>query len=146
MKGFPWFKHRNRLPLMTVCSQHCSGRRSHQRGAALIAAIFVVTALATLGGLMTQMLVMGSEETINEWYSAQALYAAESGAEWSIYNGGAAGADQVVVTGSAWFDVAVTTKNFDGGKTLYVITSTGKAGGTIANPRAQRQIVIQYMP
>ena len=60
-----------------------------QRGAALIAAIFVITALAALGGLMTQLLVLGSEETIDEWYSAQALYAAESGVEWSIYNGGA---------------------------------------------------------
>jgi hypothetical protein len=117
-----------------------------QRGAALIAAIFVITALAALGGLMTQLLVLGSEETIDEWYSAQALYAAESGVQWSIYKGGASNTNQAVVVGSAWFDVNVTTTNYAGGKTLYIITSTGKAGGTAATPRTQRRIVVQYMP
>ena len=119
---------------------------ARQRGAALIAAIFVITALAALGGLMTQLLVLGSEETIDEWYSAQALYAAESGVEWSVYNGGASNVNQVVVAGRAWFDVSVTATNFGGGKTLYIITSTGKAGGTMGSPRTQRQIVVQYMP
>ena len=117
-----------------------------QRGAALIAAIFVITALAALGALMTQMLVSSSEETIDEWYSAQALYAAESGVEWSIYKSGASATDQPVVAGSAWFDVTVSTINYGGGKILYTITSKGKAGGTTANPRTQRQIVVQYMP
>jgi hypothetical protein len=122
------------------------GRSIRQHGAALIAAIFVITALAALGGLMTQMLVLGSEETIDEWYSTQALYAAESGVDWSIYNGGASNTNQVVVAGRAWFDVSVTTTNFGGSKILYIITSTGKSGGTAANPRTQRQITVQYMP
>ncbi len=117
-----------------------------QRGAALIAAIFVITALAALGGLMTQFLVLGSEESIDEWYSSQALYAAESGVEWSIYGGGAPASNQVVDSGSVWFDVQVTTVNFGGGKTLHIITSVGKAGGTAASPRVQREIVVQYMP
>ncbi|MBL1276588.1 MAG: hypothetical protein COB30_010900 [Ectothiorhodospiraceae bacterium] len=119
---------------------------SRQRGAALIAAIFIITALAALGGLMTQLLVIGSEETIDEWYSSQALYAAESGIEWSVYNSGTTATDQVVVTDSAWFDVNVTTTNFGGGKVLYIITSIGTAGGTLTNPRTQRTIVVQYMP
>ncbi len=121
-------------------------QRNRQRGAALIAVIFVITALAALGGLMTQLLVLGSVETIDEWYSSQALYAAESGVEWSVYNNGASGAEQPVITDSVWFDVSVTTTNFGGGKILYIITSTGKAGGTSGNPRTQRQIVVQYMP
>lgn len=133
------------MPLIKVSSINKTSP-VRQRGAALIAAIFVITALAALGGLMTQLLVLGSEETIDEWYSAQALYAAESGVEWSIYNGGASNTDRVVVSGRAWFDVNVATTNFAGGKTLYIITSTGKAGGTAANPRTQRQIVVQYMP
>jgi len=117
-----------------------------QRGAALIAAIFVITALATLGALMTQFLVLGSEESIDEWYSSQALYAAESGIEWSIYGGGVTASNQVVDSGSVWFDVKVTTVNFGGGKTLHIITGVGKAGGTAASPRVQRKIVVQYMP
>ncbi|MDT8383720.1 MAG: hypothetical protein RRB22_04830 [Gammaproteobacteria bacterium] len=117
-----------------------------QTGAALIAAIFVITALAALGGLMTQLLVLGSEETIDDWYSAQALYAAESGVEWSVYNGGASSTGQMVVANRAWFDVSVASIPYAGGKTLYTITSTGKAGGTSGSPRTQRQIVVQYMP
>jgi hypothetical protein len=132
-------KSRRRLPLLIA-----GGRR--QGGAALIAAIFVITALAALGAVMTQLLVLGTEQTLDEWYSSQALYAAESGVEWSIYNGGAAAVGQSVVAGSAWFDVAVTTTNFGSGRTLYTITSTGRAGGTLANPRTQRQIVVEYMP
>lgn len=119
---------------------------ARQAGAALIAAIFVITALAALGGLMTQLLVLGTEETIDDWYSAQALYAAESGVEWSIYNGGASSTGQVVVADRAWFDVNVASIPYAGGKTLYTITSTGKAGGSSASPRTQRQIVVQYMP
>lgn len=118
-----------------------------QRGAALIAAIFVITALAALGGLMTQLLVLGSEETIDEWYSAQALYAAESGVQWSAYkNGVGTGGGNETVTSTSWFEVSVTTTPLGGGKTLYTITSTGKAGDTAATPRTQRRIVVQYMP
>lgn len=117
-----------------------------QRGAALMTAIFVITALAALGTLMTRFMVLGSEQTIDEWYSSQALYAAESGVEWSIYNGGASASDQVVEAGSVWFDTKVTTVSYGGGKTLYIIASVGKAGGSSASPRAQRTIVVRYMP
>lgn len=139
MTVFRCIKRGHRLPLIkrTV--------RKKQSGAALIAAIFIITGLAALGGLMTQFLILGTEETIDEWYSAQALYAAESGVEWSVYQNGASGANQTVAT-DAWFDVVVTTTNFGGSKTLYTITSTGKAGGTSGSPRAKRQIVVQYMP
>ena len=134
-----------KVPLIKVSQANVIGP-VRQRGAALIAAIFVITALAALGGLMTQLLVLGSEETIDEWYSAQALYAAESGVQWSIYNGGASSTNQPVVANRAWFDVSVTTTNYAGGKTLYIITSTGKAGDTAASPHTQRRIVVQYMP
>jgi len=134
------FKRCNRLPLIEGV------RPYRQQGASLIAAIFLITALLVIGALMTQLTVLGSEETINEWYSAQAIYAAESGAEWSIYNGGAAAVNQVVVVGGAWFDVTVTTTNFAGGKVQYTITSTGMAGEALTKIRTQRQILVQYMP
>ena len=122
-----------------------------QRGAALIAAIFVITALAALGGLMTQLLVLGSEETIDEWYSSQALYAAESGVDWAIrdltVNGGTGvTTNSTVVNNRAWMSTTVSTVTINGTSNLYTITSTGTAGGTAANPRTQRQIVVQFMP
>lgn len=122
-----------------------------QRGAALIAAIFVITALAALGGLMTQLLVLGSEETIDEWYSSQALYAAESGVDWAIWDltvngGGGVTTNSTVITNRAWMTTTVSTVMINGTNNLYTITSTGTAGGTAASPRTQRQIVVQFMP
>ncbi len=122
-----------------------------QRGAALIAAIFVITALAALGVLMTQMLVLGSEETIDDWYSSQALYAAESGVDWAIWdltvNGGTGvSINSTVSGGQVWMTTTVNTLTINGTSNVYTITSTGTAGGTSGNPRTQRQIVVQYMP
>jgi len=131
------------LPLLKA------GLASRQRGASLVMAIFLITALAALGGLLTQLLVLGSEETINEWYSAQALYAAESGVEWAardISAGGSGGiSNGVVLTDQAWMTTTVSPVSI-GGRTLYTITSTGSAGGLVSAPRAQRRIVVQFMP
>jgi type II secretory pathway component PulK len=124
--------------------------RGRQQGAALIAAIFVITALAALGGLMTQFLVLGSKETIDEWYSSQALYAAESGVEWAVWsltvNGGSGVANNsTVITNRAWVSTTVASQMLSGGRNLYTVTSTGTAGGSVNKPRAQRQIVVQFM-
>lgn len=133
-------KAARRRPLMT---------KSAQRGASLFAVIFVITALAAVGALMTQLLVTQSEESINEWYSAQALYAAESGVDWAVWdltvNGGTGIAtDSTVVANQAWMTTGVAALTI-GTRTLYTITSTGEAGGSAASPRAQRQLVVQYM-
>jgi len=124
---------------------------ARQRGAALIAVIFVITALAALGALMTQMLVAGSKETIDEWYSSQALYAAESGIDWAIWdltiNGGTGvSTNNTVINNQAWITTTVNTLTINGTNNVYTITSTGTAGGTSGNPLTQRQIVVQYMP
>ncbi len=120
-----------------------------QRGASLVMAIFLITALAALGGLLMQLLVLGSEETINEWYSAQALYAAESGVGWAARDISAGGSGSisngVVLTDRAWMTTTVSPVSI-GGRTLYTITSTGSAGGVVVAPRAQRRIVVQFMP
>jgi len=124
---------------------------TRQQGAALIAAIFVITALAALGAVMTQMLVSGSEETIDEWYSSQALYAAESGVDWAIWdltvNGGTGvSTNNTLSSGQVWITTTVNTLTINGINNVYTITSTGTAGGTSGSPRTQRQIVVQYMP
>ncbi len=132
-----------------VAAAKAVGPAARQRGASLVMAIFLITALAALGGLLTQLLVLGSEETINEWYSAQALYAAESGVEWAARDIRAGGSGSisngVVLTDRAWMTTSVSAVNI-GGRTLYHITSTGSAGGLVSAPRAQRRIVVQFMP
>lgn len=125
--------------------------KQSQRGAALIAAIFVITALAGLGGLMTQRLMLSTEETINEWYSGQALAAAESGIQWAVWDitqGSTTGATVTdrSITNSSWMSTTVVTETINTTYKTYTITSVGKAGGTAAAPRTQRQVSVKYIP
>lgn len=125
--------------------------KNHKRqsGASLLTAVFLLTGLALLAALMTRLMVLTSVETIDEWYSAQALYAAESGVDWAAHGilagTGGVTANTEVTANSSWFTTAVASTTI-GSKTLYTITSTGKAGGTSALPRVQRQLVVQFMP
>jgi Tfp pilus assembly protein PilX len=128
----------------------------NQHGASLITAIFLITALAILGSIATRLITHASIETANEYMSAQALSAAESGIEFAAYQiatGNYTTACQYSVSDqtaavNAWFDVTVDgcTVDLGGGRRLYIITSTGKAGGSSANPIVQRQIISQYIP
>jgi len=112
-------------------------------------AIFLIVGLAALGALAGRLLVMGSAESINEWYSAQALCAAESGVDWAAHDllGGGSGtlSNAVVLADQAWVSTAVSSVSI-GGRTLYTITSTGAAGGSVATPRSQRRVVVRFMP
>lgn len=113
-----------------------------QRGASLITAVFLITALAGLGVFLTRLLVMQSRETLNEWFSAQALYAAESGVDYAAYTITttapiAAGTANIGV-GSATATVS-WTPTATGGPLLWTITSLGKAG------IAEREIVVRFM-
>jgi Tfp pilus assembly protein PilX len=121
-----------------------------QSGVSLVTAIFLITALAVLAAMATRFVILGSEETINEWYSGQALAAAESGVDWAVYDilyaaGTGSTVDTPVTAGSSWFTTSVTRVTI-GPETQYTITSTGEAGGSATSPRVQRQIVVIFMP
>ncbi|NOR51481.1 MAG: hypothetical protein GQ470_02575 [Gammaproteobacteria bacterium] len=123
------------------------------RGAALITAVFLITALASLGVAMTRFTIIGSEESINEWYSAQALYTAESGVFWSAYqitNSVSGDSADTALLINSWFTTTTTLLTFprNGGGTvdIWTIYSLGKTGNTAASPRVQRQITVQYIP
>ena len=124
-----------------------------QKGASILAAIFLITALAVLGALMTKLTIMSSQETINEFYSAQALYAAESGTDWAAYhilNNDTCTAGYpytAVVPVSTDSSVDVNIICYQPGKNgqtinLYHITVTGKGG----SGRAQRELMVQFTP
>lgn len=124
-------------------------RIDRQSGVSLITAVFLITGLALLAALMTRLTVMQSTETINEWYSAQALYAAEAGLDWAaqdLLSGGTGVTNNTEVTlNTSWVTTTVNSVTV-GSKTLFTITSTGTAGGTRASPRVQRQLQVQFMP
>jgi len=127
-------------------SQFSSPHRS--RGAALITAIFIITALASLGAVMTRFTIIGSEESINEWYSAQALYTAESGVFWSAYritNAVNGSSTDTALLSNSWFTTTPTLLTI-GGVNIYTIESLGETGGSAASPRVQRQLTVQFIP
>ena len=128
-----------------------------QRGASLITAVFLITALAVLATLMTRLTIHGSVVTINEYFSARALSAAESGIDWAVYDiinnastGNSGGTVELEAGEAIWFNTTVQSWAIDSGgadpKTYYQITSRGVAGGTIGNPTVQRTLTLQFMP
>ncbi|SCZ65178.1 hypothetical protein [Thiohalomonas denitrificans] len=131
----------------------CGINRRRQQGASLITAIFLITALAVLAALMTKLTQFGNTKTIKEWYSAQALYAAESAISAAAYDivdsDDCADRNNINVTvdskSSAIYSV---TCNQPGLGThdvnLYEITATGTAGN--GSYQAQRRIVVQFLP
>lgn len=134
-------------------AQTCvSSLPQRQRGASLVTAIFLITALAVLGAMMTRITTLDSAGTVNEWYSAQSLYAAESGIDWGaryIEDNNTctpySTSNRVVVTGRSWFDLNITCVSVDSFN-LYTIISTGKAGGSSGSPMTQRELQVLYSP
>jgi hypothetical protein len=125
----------------------------HQAGFSLIAAIVLLLALTLMGAMIATLTSTQSENTIDEWYSAQALYAAESGIQVSAYkiNHGAgncnaadaAAAVQLEAGLAAWYTIQSTAVSISG-INVCRITAIGMAGGTSGSPVASRQIVVDY--
>ncbi|MDH5784290.1 MAG: hypothetical protein OEZ16_01620 [Chromatiales bacterium] len=125
--------------------------RHAERGSALIMAIFLITVLALLAGWSARMTLFAQDETINEWHSLQALYAAESGVQWAAQQLATGSGSGVTTQSSAnasntvWFTTRVSSSTY-AGRTLYVIRSTGMAGASAAAPRVMRTIEAQFAP
>lgn len=134
---------------------HKLSSSKQQSGAALIAAIFLITGLAVLGSLSTKITVMSANTTVNDLFSSRALFAAESGTDWAAhyiqytlaptciasftaYNG-----TQDVVTGQSQFAIEAKCKRVPAPSTfyLYTIRSTGTAGS--GNNTATRTLTTQ---
>jgi len=124
-----------------------------QSGISIIAAIVMLLALSLLGAMIATLTSTQSESTVDEWYSAQAFYAAESGTQVAAYtinnNAGncaaanTAAATQLEAGMDAWYTINVVSYTISG-INFCRITSIGMAGGTSASPVATRQITVDY--
>lgn len=137
-------------------------RISHtQHGVSLIAAIFMLVGLSMMGALMTVLITAESESTVNEYFSIQALYAAESGIQASAYlinqsaiAGGGTGNCDAADTGpiqldpaiEAWYSVESELDNASYAVSVCQITVTGMAGNSSGSPLSQREINVTYSP
>ena len=126
-------------------------RLSRQKGVSVITAIFIVTGLLVLGLLIARLMMMSSTTTLNEWYSAQSLYAAEAGVDCAAYNaafstticGNGTNACAAGECPDAQFVFNTSTLDFSGTR-RYLITSTGSTNG-LHGP-VQRQITAEFFP
>ncbi|MCW8827815.1 MAG: hypothetical protein OQK94_02030 [Gammaproteobacteria bacterium] len=124
---------------------------SRQRGVSIIAAIFLLVALSTLGALMTVLLSSQSLQSATDLLSNQALYAAESAVQASAYRinqsqdctAGDVTAQQLEAGLDAWYTISGSNDTING-HALCRIIATGMAGGSSGNPIAQRQITVLY--
>ena len=120
-----------------------------QAGLSLLAAVFLLTGLAVFGAVLTRLAAQGQDALLDEWDAARALYAAESGVQWAardlLTGGSGSVSDAPLDGGDAWFSTSVAQVTV-GGRSLYTITATGSAGGSAAAPRAQRRVVVEFMP
>lgn len=123
-----------------------------QRGASLITAVFLITALAVLAALTTKLTQFTNTKTLKEWYAVQALASAESAVSAAAYdiinaNNCAArtGVTVTVASGSASYDASCSQPGLGGNTVnLYQIAATGSAGS--GDHQATRRIVVQLAP
>lgn len=130
-----------------------SGSRRDQGGFSIIAAITLLLALAILGAMVAVLTSTQSESTLDEWYSAQALYAAESATQIAAYQINQSGGNCALPTTAApvqleaglaaWYSIQSGLAAI-GGINVCQITARGMAGGTAASPVAQRQVTVDY--
>lgn len=113
-----------------------------------------------LGALMTLLVTAQSESTLDEWYSAQALYAAQSATQIAAYQinqsaiaGGGTSNCAVATTGilqlesglDSWYSINSTLDTATYAPiNVCKIIATGYAGNDPANPIAQRELTVIY--
>lgn len=128
-------------------------RVKFERGVSLLAALFLITVLALLGGAAARLAGVGAQTVALSVLSARALHAAVSGAEWGAYqaleNGSCAPATlNMSAAGVAGFRVEVTcsaTVFVDGGLTVtsYTIESFAQFGTYGGPDYVSRRIVLK---
>lgn len=124
-----------------------------QRGVSLLAALFLITVLALLGGAAARLAGVGAQTVTISVLSARALHAAVSGAEWGAYqalvNGSCTPATlNMSAAGVAGFQVEVTCSAsvfVDGGLTVtsYTIESFAQFGIYGEPDYVSRRIVLR---
>ena len=117
-----------------------------QKGASLVAAIFILVVLASLGGYMVSISGTQHFTTLHALQGAKAYHAARSGIEWGVSRVSSTSACSDTNFNIDGFAVVVECQNEgtynEGGNELHVFTITAIAtSGTIGSPNyAARQI------
>ncbi len=132
---------------------------NHERGFALVAAVFIVVVLALLGIMMVTIGGMQRATASAATQGARAYHAAQTGIEWGVFQALAAGScfpspSSFPLSGPGLDGFSVTVKcvatsHKEGGDppyNVYVITSTATSGNFGDSAYVSREIEITVAP
>jgi len=114
--------------------------RYNNRGASLIAAIFLILVLSFLGWVMLSMSTLASRESVNELYSARAYYDACSAAEVKIVQ-----IDQGDATDAVYrFEQGQATVDVEQKSDYYTLTATATNGSNGTADYSKRSMMVKF--
>ena len=111
-----------------------------QRGFAIVSAIFLLVALAALGGFIATVSTTQHIGSAQDFQGTQVYYAARSGAEWGLYQAlkptpsCVAASSFMVGSVSVTVGCVATVPNEAGAGNLYTLTATACMPGNAAAP------------
>jgi len=123
-----------------------------QRGVSIVAALFLITALALLATAAVQIVTTGQQSISQEITSVKAYFAGQTGLQWGMYqavytNPGSTHTLTLSNGGlsSTTVDVDFSSSTIDS-NTFYLIDANGKYSTTSSPEYSSRQLRLRFKP
>lgn len=123
-----------------------------QHGISIVAAIFLITALALLATAAVQLVSTGQQSISQEITSVKAYFAGQTGLQWGMYQAVYAtpsSTHTITLSNSGLSntttDVTFTPSTIDG-NTYYQISSTGKYSNAASPEFSLRELQMRFKP
>ena len=123
-----------------------------QQGVSIVAAIFLITALALLATAAVQIVSTGQQSISQEITSVKAYFAGQTGLQWGMYQAVYAtptGTHVVTLTNSGLTNTTVDvgfSASTIGGNTYYQITANGKYSTSASPEYSSRELRMRFKP
>ena len=124
----------------------------HQQGVSIVAAIFLITALALLATAAVKIVSTGQQSISQEITSVKAYFAGQTGLQWGMYQAvyGAPNTPQLITLSNSGLsnttiDVTFSSVTIDS-NTYYQISSTGKYSNTASPEFSSRELRMRFKP
>lgn len=124
-----------------------------QQGVSIVAAIFLIVALALLATAATQLLTTGQQSISQEITSVKSYFAAQTGLQWgmyqSVYATTPSGSHIITLSNAGLSNTTVNvtlTSNAITGKTYYIVNAKGQYATTTSPEYALRELQLRFKP
>ena len=139
----------SRLPR---CARNDGISIKNQQGVSIVAAIFLITALALLATAAVQLVATGQQSISQEITSVKAYFAGQTGLQWSMYQSvyTTPGSPQTLTLSNVGLSstsaVIIFSSRTVDSNTYYQISSTGKYADTAAPEYSSRELNLRFKP